>query len=67
MRVLDTTFPVTQLLPSDQQAVDQTISEPTLTYALDYATHMHNMWRVNQSKIKAATTTTTTIAKTATG
>jgi serine/threonine protein phosphatase PrpC len=60
-KVFDTTFPAAQLLPSDQKALDSTISEPTLADALKYATHIRNMWRVHQSVLHAATTTTTTI------
>jgi hypothetical protein len=60
VRVFDTTYPVAQLLPSDQKALDATISEPTLTDALKYATHIRNMWRVHQSTLKKSTTTTIT-------
>jgi protein phosphatase len=60
MRVMDTTFPLTQLLPADEQEVNDNVAEPTLTYALIEATHMHNMWRVYQSKHKVVATTTTT-------
>jgi hypothetical protein len=59
-KVLDTTFPIAEFLPSDRTDIYHTISEPTLTDALMFATHDHNMWRVNQSKIKKATETTTT-------
>jgi protein phosphatase len=60
MRVMDTTFPLTQLLSADEQQVNDNVAEPTLTYALIEATHMHNMWRVYQSKHKVVATTTTT-------
>jgi protein phosphatase len=64
-KVLDTTFPISQFLPTDRRAVYQgTISAPTLVYALKFITHDHNMWRVNQSKIKKASTTTTTTTST---
>ena len=48
IRVLDTTFPLTQLLAADRQQVNGHLVEPTLTSALIEATHMHNMWRVYQ-------------------
>jgi protein phosphatase len=58
VRVFDTSYPVTQLLPADQKALDATISEATLTDALKYATHIRNMWRVQQSTLNKSTTTT---------
>lgn len=60
-KVFDTSYPSAQLLPVDEKALNSTISEPTLDYALKYATHIRNMWRVHQSVLKAATTTTTTV------
>jgi serine/threonine protein phosphatase PrpC len=59
-KILDTNFPIAQFMQSDRKNIYHTISEPTLTDALMFATHDHNMWRVNQSKIKKASETTTT-------
>jgi hypothetical protein len=48
-------------LPSDEKALNSTISAPTLNFALKYATHIRNLWRVHQHALKVASTTTTTI------
>jgi hypothetical protein len=64
IRVLDTTFPLTELLAADRLQVNGNLVEPTLTSALREATHMHNMWRVYQSKHKVVTTTSSTTTTT---
>ena len=60
-KVFDTDYPSSQLLPSDEKALNSTISAPTLNFALKYATHIRNLWRVHQHALKVASTTTTTI------
>jgi hypothetical protein len=61
-KVFDTDYPSSQLLPSDERALSSTISAPTLNFALKYATHIRNLWRVHQHELKVASTTTTTLA-----
>jgi PPM family protein phosphatase len=60
LKVLDTTYPVAELRPADRQALAATISAPSLDYALQYASSLHNAWKAGQTA--ASTTTTTTLA-----
>ncbi len=59
-KITDTAYSVSQLRPLDQRALAHTISEPTLTAALNYATYLHNAWRLSQP----ATPTTTVVTST---
>jgi len=70
VKVLDTNFAVRQLRPADLQALDATISEPTLTAALREAAYLHNEWHLSRQSLNAGTgvstttsTTTTTVAR----
>ena len=58
-KIVDTHFRLSQLLPADRQAVEATVSEPSLIAALHYARYLHGQWRMGQLTV----TTTTTIAK----
>ena len=65
-KVLDTTFPSAHLLPSDQRLLAATISEPSLTSALNYASYLNQLWHSSRSVAVASTTTTTTTTVTTT-
>jgi PPM family protein phosphatase len=62
-KVTDTAYLAKELRPLDQRALAATISEPSLTAALNYAAYLHSAWRLSQP---ATPTTTTTIAATTT-
>lgn len=72
-KVLDTSYTMKQLRPSDAQAVLATISEPSLSQARKYAGFLHSSWALSQSTAtttttlkSTATTTTVTVKKTTT-
>ncbi len=51
-----TPYPVSELRPTDAQALASSISEPTIPAALQYAKYLHNEWKLAHA---SATTTTT--------
>ncbi len=61
----DTGYLVGHLRPGDARAVKDTISEPSLSAALEYATFLHRQWELSRAPF-ATTTTTTTPATTTT-
>jgi protein phosphatase len=62
VKVLDTTYPASQLRSSDARALAQTISEPSLNSALHYAAYLHTAWELSRAS-KSTTTTSTTLSK----
>lgn len=62
-KVTDTAYSVKQLRPLDQRALAATISEPTLSAALNYAAYLHNAWRLSQPATPTTTIATTTTIK----
>lgn len=58
VKVLDTTYPMTQLRTSDIVAINDDVTEPSLEAALHYADYLHNAWSMSQAQ-RAVTTTTT--------
>jgi hypothetical protein len=61
-KVTDTAYSVKELRPLDQRALAATISEPSLTAALNYAAYLHSAWRLSQPATPTTTIATTTIA-----
>ena len=67
VKVLDTNFSARQLRPADIQALNATISEPTLTAALREASYLHDEWHLARQSVNAGSgastsTTTSTVA-----
>ncbi len=60
VKVRDTSYRFRQLRPADQGFVRQTIEEPTLDAALNYAAYLHRSWALGQPSSATTTTTTTT-------
>jgi protein phosphatase len=60
VKVRDTSYRFGQLRPADQGFVRQTIEEPTLQAALNYAAYLHRSWALGQPSNSTTTTTTTT-------
>jgi hypothetical protein len=44
VKVLDTSYSLAQILPANRPAMRATISEPTLTAAINYAAYLHSQW-----------------------
>ena len=64
VKVFDTNYPVSDLRATDRIQVDQTIAEPTLSAALDYATYLCSQASsCSASTITPTSTTTTTLKK----
>jgi hypothetical protein len=63
-KVLDTSYSLAQILPANRPAMRATISEPTLSAALNYAAYLHSEWTTVHSI--TTTTTTTTLGTTTT-
>jgi protein phosphatase len=64
VKVLDTTYPMTQLRTSDIAAIDNTITEPSLTAALHYAQYLHTAWTMSQATTGTTSTTTSSVTTT---
>jgi PPM family protein phosphatase len=65
--VRNTDYLVAQLRPLDVQALDSSISEPTILAALHYAKYLHDTWELTQSESSGTTTTTKPSTTTTTG
>jgi protein phosphatase len=64
----ETSYISTHLRPSDERALEATISEPSLAAAQNYAQYLHSEWELGRTPRTAATTTsvaptTTTVKK----
>jgi PPM family protein phosphatase len=57
VKVTDTSYSLAQILPANRPAMRATISEPTLSEALNYAAYLNGLW----TKAHAVVTTTTTL------
>ncbi len=64
-KVLDTSYPSAHLRPADQRLLAATISEPSLTSALNYAAYLNRAWHLSRT-IPTTTTTTTPASSTTT-
>jgi PPM family protein phosphatase len=64
LKVFDTNYKVSDLNPVDQSDLSQTIAEPTLTDALDYATSLCDKTSACQALTRSPTTTTTSTTTT---
>jgi protein phosphatase len=62
IKILDTPYLSRQLRTTDQIALGATISEPSLTAAINYAGSLHDAWQLGQS----TTTTSTSVPATTT-
>ena len=60
VKVVGTSYLTSDLLPSDQRALKATISEPTVTKAIDFAAYMYGEWRLKNPVKKSTPTSTTT-------
>ena len=56
LKIVDTPFHLSQLLPADRQAVEATVSEPSLAAAVHYARYLHGQWRMGQVSVTTTTT-----------
>lgn len=59
-KVVDTTFPSAHLQPGAQRLLAATISEPSLTSALNYAAYLNRLWHLARGIATTTTTSTTT-------
>ncbi len=59
VKVLDTTYSARNLRPSDIRSLQATISEPSLTAALHYASYLHTAWLLSRATSPPVVTTTT--------
>lgn len=62
-KVLDTAYSTSQLRSADQASLEATISEPSLTQALNYSAYLHHAWQLSGAASATTTTTTTTVKK----
>jgi protein phosphatase len=65
VKVLDTSYSLAQILPANRPAMRATISEATLTAAINYAAYLHSQW-VTVHSVTTTTTTTTFVTATTT-
>ncbi len=64
--VAPTNFSSNQLRKADYVSLQDTISEPSLSAALNYASYLHSAWQATQKVAVIPTTTTSTVSTTTT-
>jgi serine/threonine protein phosphatase PrpC len=60
VKVFDTTFLAAQLRTVDLASLRVTISEPSLSAALNYASYLHSAWKLSNTSVTSPVVTTTT-------